>query len=94
MTKKGVVWKFDLDTVDYQEIVIPQGAKILCVQVQKGVPRLWILVDPEQPCEKRVFAIHGTGHHNVTCEEKYISTYQLFNDDLVFHVFEVQEGAQ
>ncbi|TNE75026.1 hypothetical protein EP331_00220 [bacterium] len=82
------IWKFQLETTDYQEIEMPYQSKILCVQVQNGTPNIWALVDPKSPLVKRAFDIFGTGHpvdYNV--KREYIGTYQLHGGSLVLHVF-------
>ena len=37
------IWKQYLKVQDVQKILLPKGAKILCVQVQKGIPCLWFI---------------------------------------------------
>lgn len=85
------IYKFNLETTDTQTLLIPKGGEILSVQVQYGYPKLWVLVDPNEPLEERTIQIFETGHP-VSCdtgiERKFISTYQLMNGNLVFHVFE------
>ena len=82
------IWKYDLQTTGKQTIRMPAGAEILTVQTQKGEPRLWARVDTNSPEEDRVIITRGTGHPLSTEAEKYISTYKLSGDNLVFHVFE------
>jgi len=87
-----VIWKFPLETIATQAIEMPRHAEILTVQVQRGVPSLWAVVDPDRVQQKRHFAIYGTGHLmpelEMGAERKYIGTYQLADGGLVFHVFE------
>jgi hypothetical protein len=90
MIKK--VFKYELAVNDAFPISMPKGAEILTVQVQKGVPCLWALVDPETPEEVRHFRMAGTGHC-ISCNDerfnyKYISSFQLGEGSLIFHVFE------
>jgi hypothetical protein len=87
------IWKYDLRARLFDDITVsmPTGARVLCVQVQQGVPRLWALVDTEAPVKARSFRIVGTGH--VLGDDadvwRYIGTFQLHRGALVFHVFEV-----
>ena len=81
------IWKYDLRLVDVQNVRLPVAAKILAVQVQRGVPRLWALVDPGAPEENRRIAIRGTGHP-IDMAGEYIGTFQVEGGALVFHVFE------
>jgi len=86
------VWKFPLQAIDGQTVEMPEGAKILCVQVQNGVPCMWAVCDPAVTVrkEKRYFAVVGTGHPHDVIPKDYIGTFQLEGGGLVFHVFEVK----
>jgi hypothetical protein len=59
---KKVIWKFELEPTDNQEIEMPKGAEILTAQNQVGIPCLWALVDPTAEKETRTFEVVGTGH--------------------------------
>jgi hypothetical protein len=86
-----VIWKFDILMEDRISIGLPKGAEILTVQTQKGIPFLWALVDPEQTPELRYFRIYGTGRQTQDFENlklTYISTFQIMDGTLVFHLFE------
>lgn len=85
--------KFQLGITDRQTIAMPQGAEILSVQVQHQALCLWALVDPGQPCQPRVFRIYGTGHSIDQEVGGYVGSVQMANGSLVWHVFEVTEGA-
>jgi len=86
------IWKFSIDTADTQVINVPRDGKILCIQVQQAIgPCLWILVDSEAKLEPRTIEVFGTGHpisRETGVRRVYIGTYQLANEQLVFHVFE------
>jgi hypothetical protein len=88
------IWKFPLEVTDYQEIKLPVGAKILCVQPQNGKPCLWALVDPNADTYPVTIVMHGTGHeihgrHNLD----YLGTFQLYAGSLVFHTFQELAAA-
>jgi len=83
------IWKFPLQTTDFQVISLPIGHRILCVQVQGGTPCLWAQVDPERDSAQVGIRIYGTGHQVHRIDQSYIGTYQLNDGRLVFHVFEV-----
>lgn len=85
MTKK--IYKYPLEVEDIQSIKMPEGAQVLCVQVQNNIPCVWAVVDVEAPLEERVFYTHGTGHRILDHNATYLGTYQLYNGGLVFHVF-------
>jgi len=84
------IWKYPIDTKDVNVIIdMPEGAKLLYFEAQKGIPTLWVLVNPEHKFEKRYFRIIGTGD---TIEEdddlKYVGTVQLAGGEYIFHLFE------
>ena len=84
------IWKFPLQLVDIQDVVMPKGAEILTVQVQKDDLCMWAAVDPREDTIANTIFIHGTGHQIEDFEKKkYISTFQIAEGDLIFHVFEL-----
>lgn len=72
------------------EIEMPEGAEVLTVQTQRGVPCIWAIVDLEEPVEKREFAIFPTGLPlDIGREEwRYVGSFQMENETLIFHLFE------
>jgi len=87
--KMKKIFKYPIQPIDYQEIEMPIGAQLLSVQLQKGAPVLWAVVNEDNPMTKRCFATRGTGHPIDGQLGSYLGTYQLFAGDIVFHVFEV-----
>lgn len=83
----STIYKYELEVVDKQEIELPLDAEILNVQVQHGKPCLWAKVIPSLVPETRVIFMYGTGHPIYEPILKYISTFQIANGNLVFHVF-------
>lgn len=87
---KKTIWKFELETTDYQTLEIPEDFEILTVQTQNEKPNIWALVNPDSGNKKVRFEIFGTGHAiNNIYERKYVGTYQLHSGSLVFHVFQI-----
>ena len=85
-----VIYKYDLKPKTNQ-LTMPRGALILCVQTQQGVPRLWALVDADAPDETRVIEVYSTGEpviEDMGVSRNYVGTFQLEGGSLVFHVFE------
>ena len=83
-----VIYKYELSE-HRMTFSIPAHAEVLCVQVQRGMPCLWMLVDTyygDVGAKDRTFVIEGTGNefegHNI----KYIGTVQ--QGVYVWHVFE------
>lgn len=83
------IWKFNLEISDMQTLSMPEGATILDVQIQDGVPCLWAIVDTQAVTVERVIEICGTGspmHVDMGVRRKHISTFQ--QPPFVWHVFE------
>jgi hypothetical protein len=91
------VWKFELNIVDEQTLMLPVGAQILSVQPQRTgqtehTVMLWVLVTPDNARVERTFRIHGTGHdieHAESEELRHISTFQMLEGAFIGHVFEL-----
>lgn len=72
-------------------INMSRGAEILTVQMQRGLPYLWAIVENSYPKEERVIVIKATGRE---CDElsiskaTYVGTFQMSDGDLVYHVFD------
>lgn len=85
------IFKMTLKTTDTQVLQMPNGAKVLSLQVQHGKPQLWILVNENNSTmTQRKFVTHGTGNpiNPAVDPSKFVGTYQLDGGNLVFHVFE------
>lgn len=80
------IWKYQLLMTDEQCVNLPRGAEILCAQIQRGAPCIWVKCDPKLPTSARRIFIYGTGHEIGAAYKRYIGTVQC--GDLVFHVFE------
>ena len=90
----NTIWKYQLELTDRQDIVMPIGSKILCVQAQRGTLCLWVLVNTNSPTNRRVIAVHGTGFPIADNEfeiGRYIGSVQMHNGDLVWHVVDLGE---
>lgn len=85
---KKAVWKYNLDEVT--KIGVPSGYQILTVQLQQGIPCVWILVNTENPKEEVTIKIYGTGHTIEDNIGKYLGTFQVASGTLIFHAFEVK----
>ncbi|OYT14609.1 MAG: hypothetical protein B7C24_17440 [Bacteroidetes bacterium 4572_77] len=83
------VYKYVLPIDDHLTIPLPQGAEILKVDTQAGIPCMWALANPEKPSEVRRFRFAGTGHPIEEENLKFIDTFQMDSGSLVFHFFEI-----
>lgn len=83
------IWKFPVEMGRF-ELSLPVDAEVLSVQVQQGVPQMWVLLDPdpEQDTMLRAFEVFGTGHPIRQAAHTFIGTFQFANGSLVFHLFE------
>lgn len=84
------IWKYSLIDVGNNTFEIPSGAKILTCQLQREVPTIWALVNPDAEKEERHFEVVGTGHDisKGIGGFSYINTVQLTNG-IVLHIFEI-----
>lgn len=83
------IWKYPLQITDVQEIMMPEQAKILHVEMQGISPCLWVLVDSESKQVPRYIRVVGTGNPFPDADQAmYIGSFQMMGDILVWHVFE------
>lgn len=82
------IWKYEIPIDDEIMIKMPMGARVLAVQVQRGVPRLWVLVDPLEPVHVRTFYVVGTGNQMPDDPCVHVGTFQTQSGLLVWHLFE------
>jgi hypothetical protein len=83
------IWKFPLTLTECQQVLMPEGAKIMTAQIQAGDLYLWARVNPAAARRGRVIRIIGTGHaiENDDCLH-YIASVQANGGALVWHIFE------
>ena len=88
MTK---IFKYVIPIDDAEvQIEIPLGGEILsCAGQDRGVC-IWVKVNPNARLVTRNFKTVGTGHEFKDEYLHYVGTALIFNDNLVFHVFEVK----
>lgn len=89
------IFKYEIDTDDEIEILLPDKFEILTIQTQFNKPVLWAIVDTDTIKIKKHFCLYGTGHHVPAdiFNQKYINTFQLDGGGLVFHLFEIIKEA-
>jgi hypothetical protein len=98
------VWKFPLEIVDEQRVMLPKEHEWLRIDMQGDTLCGWAIVDPKGPKEEVLIRIAGTGHpieypqfmdgidRNETDILDHIDTFFVKGGELVFHAFEVYEG--
>ena len=93
------IWKFGIPPGIYYSnsghfglrsasIEMPKGSQVLCVQVQRGLPKLWAIVDTEASPEFRTFKMITTGTKLPGGLGSYIGTFQLDDKAQSIHVFD------
>jgi hypothetical protein len=86
------IYKYEFNIRDDIELVLPQGASFLSVQVQNETPCMWFKVDPSRKKIVRYFRIFGTGHPmEDSFVDKYLGTFQMMGGTLVWHLFEIEK---
>ena len=83
------IWKYEIPIEDNcpLQLSLPEGATVLSVQVQYGVPCLWVLCEESVPVTMRRFAIRRTGQNADWLDgAKFIGTFQM--GAFAFHLFE------
>ena len=83
------IWKWEIPVTDIQTIPMPEGAKLLDVQMQNGACCIWALCDPKAKNVLRTLAIYGTGNPVPDDPGEYVATFQIHGGSLVFHVFDL-----
>lgn len=86
------ILKYDVSVLSGSfDHVMPEGARVLCVQSQGNEPKIWVLVDESRHQEeKRVFQTFLTGQtFNLPTLYEYLGTFQLNGGNFVGHVFEI-----
>lgn len=78
------IFKYELGR---QPILMPRGAVAIYVGEQGNDIYIWMLCDPMQPGEERVFHVISTGESFDPQELTHIGTIQQDNG-LVWHIFE------
>lgn len=86
------VYKYQL-IYGLQSLELPEGGEMLTVQLQRGWPHLWALVDSARPPQARAITIVGTGQR-VPPGARYISTFTVEGSPFVFHAFEIMPDKE
>lgn len=85
---KKVIWKFELTESGIQEIELRKGYEFLTLQMQNGIPCIWVLLNSNEEKITESFEIYGTGHeihYDMGISREYLGTFQ--ETYLVWHLF-------
>lgn len=88
-----LIYKYPFAFKNETAVELPQGARILTVQLQHSYCCLWAEVDPDKPLELRRLRVFGTGHELPEPPEclRYLGTIQVDGGNGIFHIFEELE---
>lgn len=83
----NIIYKYPLELVSEQTLVLPVGSKVLSVQMQHGVPTVWALHELGSTAAQTevLVALTATGEQFHVDNWNYIDTLQ--NGEHVWHVF-------
>ena len=84
------IWKTDISVSD-EQVRLPLGSIPISVHMQAGVPMMWSLVDTSQPRAMLPILVAGTGHTLPDNLGRFLGTFMVAEDALVFHVFTLRE---
>lgn len=82
------IWKYQVEFNDLFQVSMPKSAEVLSVQIQNGAPVMWAIVNPDEEKRIRTFRLSRTGHP-ISGKLIFIDTFQIEDEGLVFHLFEV-----
>ena len=85
------IYKYPLEIADSQQIDMPKGAQLLSIQIQRGNPCLWALIEIDAERMKRTIQMRGTGHV-ADGVGTFIATFQMEGGALIFHTFDGGES--
>ena len=85
------VYKYAIPVEDSFSLPMPIGARVLCVQVQRGEPCIWAMINTGADLVRRQFALRGTGHNcdGLGSSRTYVGTFQLGEGSFVGHLFDL-----
>ena len=81
------IFKYELSP-EKNSLLTYKNAKFLAVQVQKNIPYIWVEVDSEEDMASYTYYLIPTGSDFPSDNSlNYLGTFQIYNGDLVFHVY-------
>ena len=82
------IFKYELPIQDTFTLTLPKGTHALHVGMQREIPCLWCLVDPDEDhYVEHAMRCYGTGHPVPAVPGHYLGTVLMRSDSLVFHFF-------
>lgn len=81
------IFKYELPVESFVTVSMPEGAKVLTVQPQRGAVTMWAEVDPKARRIDRRFQIVGTGHQFDSSGAHYLGSVNT--GVFMWHVYEL-----
>lgn len=83
------IHKYEIPASGRFTLELPNDHEILCVQVQRSRPCLWVLIDTEEETSEVPFRVYQTGKEveNYVTKEEYIGTFVISAGTFVGHLF-------
>jgi hypothetical protein len=83
------IFKYTFDIEDEFYLMLSPDCHTVKVDLQDGIPTIWVLVDPDMLTKKTHFKLYGTGHE-VDCIENgfYHHAGTFFQGPYVWHLFQ------
>lgn len=84
------IYKYPLSFLG-NRISLPKNAQPLCVKLQRDIPCLWAMVDPNEPVHPVKVECVPTGCTVPDNVDKYLGTVLTDNGTYVFHFFTLKD---
>lgn len=83
------IYKYQFKICEQFKIMLSPNCNPLMVELQNGIPTMWILVDTEEMTRETKFRVVGTGHNlEFLNEELFFHAGSFIHDKFVWHVFQ------
>ncbi len=83
------VFKYSVTRGTEHRLQLPQGARLLGIDLQQGQLYVWALVEPERPAVERLVRLYPTGANmRPDVRRTYIGTVIVNDGRLALHAFE------
>ncbi len=79
------IYKYGVPPVTSFKLEMPKHSQFNHLGLQQGCMFAWFEVDTDQPMEKRIFYVVGTGHA-IPADTQYVATVQ--QPPFVWHLYE------
>jgi hypothetical protein len=85
---KHAIYKYPLKLERFQLLPMPMNVRMLCIQMQRGVPTLWAQCEVDESVMYRKIRCYPTGVNDGPIVGQYIGTVQQLDGDLIWHYYD------